>query len=92
MFKLKKWHLLVIITVALIIFFWPKINNRWEDSFTSYGTGKEPISMDCTCIGVPFWKPGLTRSDIQVKFCSGIPISCRCYTMISGNSVNIPCN
>ncbi len=71
----KKYITAIIVILLLTLFFWPRTNNRWDDSFTAHGDGYYK-NMDCTCIGFKAIKPGLTRSDTQIVWCYGIPVSC----------------
>lgn len=91
----EKYLIILIIAaiVLLVIFFFPKQNNVWDDSFTA-SVAKQYKNMDCTCIGFTGMKPGLTRSDTQIKLCYGIPIGCKytCEKEINGQWQGISCN
>ena len=91
----KKYLLISIIAVIvlLIIFFFPKQNNVWDDSFTA-AAAKQYKNMDCTCIGFTGMKPGLTRSDTQIKLCYGMPIDCKytCEKEIDSQWQDISCD
>jgi hypothetical protein len=79
--------------ILLVIFFFPKQNNIWNDSFVAR-TAKEYKNMDCTCIGFTKPKPGFSRSDTQVKMCYGIPIKCvySCKKEINNQWTNVSCD
>jgi len=91
----KKYLIISIITliVLLALFFYPKQNNVWDDSFTA-SVAKQYKNMDCTCIGFTGMKPGLSRSDTQIKLCYGIPIDCKytCKKEIDGQWQDISCD
>ena len=91
----KKYLLISIIAVIvlLIIFFFPKQNNVWDDSFTA-AAAKQYKNMDCTCIGFTGMKPGLTKSDTQIKLCYGMPIDCKytCEKEIDSQWQDISCD
>ncbi len=90
----KNWivGLLAIILLALVIFFYPKTNNIWADSFTARTSQYK--NMDCTCLGFEMSKQGLTRSEIIENLCYGLPINCEysCMKMIDGNWTEILCD
>ena len=67
---------MIAVIVLLAIFFFPKQNNVWDDSFTA-SDAKQYENMDCTCVGCTVMKPGLTRSDTQIQLCLGMPIDCK---------------
>ena len=91
----KKYVIILIIAliILLIIFFFPRQNNVWNDSFTA-SVAKQYKDMDCACIGFTGMKPGLTRSDIQIKLCYGIPIDCKytCKKVINNQWQDISCD
>lgn len=77
----------------LVLFFFPKQNNVWDDTFTA-SAAKQYKNMDCNCIGFIGMKPGLTKSDTQIKLCYGMPIDCKytCKKVIESKWQNISCN
>ena len=84
---------IIALIVLLTLFFYPKQNNVWDDSFTA-SVAKQYKNMDCTCIGFTGMKPGLSQSDTQIKLCYGIPIDCKysCKKENSGQWQDIPCD
>ena len=91
----KKYLIISIIAliVLLAVFFYPKQNNIWDDSFTA-SVAKQYKNMDCTCIGFAAMKPGLSKSDTQIKLCYGIPFNCKysCKKEIDGQWQDISCD
>ena len=85
--------ILVIIILGLIVFFYPKQNNVWNDSFTAYPE-KEFKNIDCKCIGFTGMKPGLSQPDTQIMLCYGVPIECQetCYIKSDSTWYQFPCN
>lgn len=70
-----KKYVIIASLIIIALFFYPKENNRWNDSFTAAEEG-EYRNIDCECIGLIALKEGLSRSDAQIILCYGFPISC----------------
>jgi hypothetical protein len=84
---------IIVLAVLLIIFFFPKQNNIWNDSFTA-ATAEQYKNMDCTCVGFIATESGHSRSDAQVHLCYGMPISCKysCKKEIDSQWQDISCD
>ena len=95
--KNRKFMFIAITTaiiISVIIFFYPKTNNIWDDNFTAEMSGRTQYkNMDCTCIGFVSMDSSKSRSATQVQLCFGIPINCEysCKMKISGNWTDYSC-
>ena len=91
--KNKKFPVLIILILSALAFFFPKKNAVLNDTFTARTT-EEYKNMDCSCIGFTGMKPGLSKSDVQIELCYGLPIKCAysCKKEINGQWQNIPCD
>jgi len=85
---------LIILVIFGALFFSPKQNNIWTDSFIATTISGQYTNMDCTCIGFIQNQVGLTKSDIQIKLCYGLPINCQfnCHKQVDGNWQTVPCD
>ena len=89
----KKYFIpLIILIVFLIAFFSPKKSAILNDTFTARIT-EEYKNKSCSCIGFTRMKSGLSKSDVQIELCYGLPIKCNysCKKKIDGQWQNIPC-
>jgi len=97
---MKKKYIFIIIVIVIIIillpvFFYPKENNVWGDSFTAMLQDQDFVkNKDCTCVGFTKDKPGLSRSDVQIKLCYGLSVNCKytCKKMVNDQWQYIPCS
>ena len=92
--KMKKPAIVLLLAAIILVigFFYPKINNIWDDSFTARASQYK--NMDCSCIGFAKIKPGLSKSDTQIILCYGMPIKCQfsCKKIIDGNWESVSCD
>ena len=90
---MNKVYLIFLVILLAVIFFFPKTNNVWSDSFTA-SVAKEYKNMDCTCLGFVLMQPGLSQSDTQIVLCYGLPINCEytCSKEINSTWQNISCS
>ena len=85
--------ILIILVILGVIFFYPKINSKLDDSFTAQTTG-EYKNVNCNCIGIAKMQSGLTRPDTQIQLCYGIPINCvyDCNKVVSNKWTSVDCS
>ena len=80
----KRLIILIIILIALAVFFFPKHCGNW-------GTAIHPDVkyQECTCLGVTYREAAIGGGSIQ---CYGIPLSYYCWHYDSaGEKETIPC-
>jgi hypothetical protein len=89
----KYFVILIIFTISLLAFFFPKKNAILNDSFTAEAT-MQYKNMNCSCLGFKGMKPGLSKSDVQIELCYGLPLKCAysCKKKMNGQWQNIPCD
>jgi hypothetical protein len=83
-----------VLLVILLAFFWPKVSQSYDDSFTAEIAGKSFYkNMQCSCLGFEAWE-GNCKSCTQKTDCYGLVTSCqyKCKKKLDGVWQFVNCN
>ncbi len=76
----------IFIILFLVLFFYPKVSVRQDDSFTAISKDSF-VNKQCSCFGFEKIKLA-SRSETFVKYCYGIPYNCsyECYKKLENKT------